>query len=513
MEETARFEAGRDAAAAAAAREKGILYARVLVSVAIAVLRSLFLVRLLSAFEIGAYRLATSWVAYFGFLPLGTVETYYIRAPGLLQAGHGEDAKVLRGVALTMSIAGASVTGVGIGVLSFATGLGSVTTSLAFGLNGFLLAMVPYLTTAHWVFAEFGTQARREAAGTLVGAALGLSGLVLAGLNGLVFGSATGLAFALLLGRDRFWRTTWRWPAWPDLRGSVCFGAGQFVCLFMQNLVFTIDLQVLALLWRTNTQFGVYAFGTLLIAAVRMAAIAGGVVEQTRLLQHHGQPGRGSSEDLLHAADRERRLDNVIVSLVSLLGLAGVIVAAPVAFPRFTGIVEVMGAFTISIVAMRLGFFHAVTLSMRGGQVAGVVAAAIAVGANAAWCYVAVLGQWPVQAVAMAPAVGGVVWSALTVLVCEWSLAGRTTWRTTPRLLIPLLPLLPVVLLSAAHPWYLNLAIVALALSLYLLQTGRTDPGSVGVATSLLRHLLSEPLKPMVSAATTRLRGGPLPRA
>ena len=222
------------------------------------------------------------------------------------------------------------------------------------------------------------------------------------------------------------------------------FGAGQFVCLFMQNLVFTIDLQVLALLWRTNTQFGIYAFGTLLIAAIRMAAIAGGVVEQTRLLEHHGQPGRGSSEELLHAADRERRLDNVIVSLVSLLGLAGVIVAAPVAFPRFTGIVEVMGAFTISIVAMRLGFFHAVTLSMRGGQVAGVVAAAIAVGANAAWCYVSVLGQWPMQAVAMAPAVGGVVWSALTVLVCEWSLTGRTTWRTVPRLLTPLLPLLPV---------------------------------------------------------------------
>jgi hypothetical protein len=508
VDEQARFESAHDAAAAAVAHDKGMLYVRVLVSVGIAVLRSLFLVRLLSAFEIGAYRLATSWVGYFGFLTLGTVETYFIRAPGLLQAGHGEDVKTLRGVALTMSISAAVVTGIGIAALSSVAGLGGVTTSLAFGLNGFLLALLPYLTTAHWVSAEFSTQARREVTGTLIGAGLGLAGLALAGLDGLLCGSAAGLVFTLWLARDRFWRTTWRWPAWPSFRESVLFGASQSLYLFMQGLVFSVDLQVLAVLWRTNAVFGLYAFGTLLIAAIRTAATAGAVVEKTRLLEHHGQPGRDRPTALLHEADQERRLDNVIVSTISLMGLAGVIVAAPVAFPRFVGIVEVMGAFTISIVAVRLGYFHAVTLSMRRGQFAGVLAAVVAIGANAAWSYVSVLLRWPMQAVAMAPAIGGVVWSALTVLACEWSLTGRTTWSAVPRLLTPLLPLLPVAALSAGRPWYVNLAIVALALSLYLLHTGRSDAESFGTATSLLKQLFISPVRFMFGAPTPRLRGG-----
>jgi predicted cobalt transporter CbtA len=112
------------------------------------------------------------------------------------------------------------------------------------------------------------------------------------------------------------------------------------------------------------------------------------------------------------------------------------------------------------------------------------------------------------QAVAMAPAIGGVVWSALTVLACEWSLTGRTTWRTVPRLLTPLLPLLPVAALSAGRPWYVNLAIVALALSLFLLHTGRSDAESFGTATSLLKQLFISPVRFMFGAPTPRLRGG-----
>ncbi|MFB3854689.1 MAG: hypothetical protein ACE148_12790 [Vicinamibacterales bacterium] len=468
---------GRDAQppsgdAAALHREAGdkrALYARTAVGLIISVVRALFLARLLAPAEMSAYRLGTSWVPYFGVVTLGAIEAFAYRAPGLRAAGMNEEAGRYQAVALVMALLTASVAAAGTTALFVFFDLASPPAAIAFGGYAFVASMTPYFNAGLWVAGHFRRQARTDLVTAVAGAVLGLGGLWLFGFTGLIAGSFLGQGLSLWLVRDLLIGVRATAAERTDYAVSISFGVKQTALLFLQSLLTTADLQVLAIVLADTRELGVYAFATMLVLAIRTAATAGAIVNQVELLSAGARDDAGAP--WLAEADRHARLDNIMVSLASLVALAAVVALAPLAFPAYFAVVEPLAALSLSATTFRWGYFHSVAVSMRALQWRIVPLAIAGTLLNCLWAWAAVWLGAPLAVVALAPGVGCLVYSVCTVLFCE-RLAGKPATRSTVwHILMTVGAQLPVVCVRAASPWQANLGWVALALLLYLLTT------------------------------------------
>lgn len=457
------------------AGDKRAIYLRTGVGIFISILRSLFLARLLDPISMSAYRLGTSWAGYFGFFTLGTLDTYAFRAPSLLSVGKTDEARKLRGVALSMAIGTAFITGVGTTILAVALRLADTKTALLFGLCAFLSSLMPFLAIGFAATGQFRRQARVELTVVIAGTLFALVGLWLYGLRGLLIGTCLSSALFLWLARDLVSIRDIKTATVRLYKKSIAFGVGQSAYVFMQGAVTNIDLQVLAFLIVGQEALGVYSFATMLAIAIRTAATAGAVVSQRVLMAQHGEEQVENTIVLCDDAERQRRLDNLLVSLVSLFALFLIVIMAPLAFPAYTKVVEPLIGMTLSILTLRWGFFHAVALSMRSLQWRAMPFAAFGIGITAFWTYIAIKFGWSLMAVSLAPALGAAVYSLATTVFCERALARRWGITNVLHMLLLMAGQLPILAVRVDNSWYENGLWVLLAMGMTILLSIITD--------------------------------------
>ena len=468
------------------AGDKRAVYLRTGIGIVISILRALFLARLLEPAGMSAYRLGTSWVGYFGFFTLGTVDTYYFHAPILLRTGETKEVQALRGVALTMVIGTAFIAGMGTTILLLVLRLVDVNTALLFGLCAFLSSWTTFLTIGFWVTGQFRRQARVELSVALLGFLFAIVGLWFYGLRGLLIGTCLSSALALWLARDLVTLGDIKLTTKAYYQKSIKFGMGQSAYVFMQGMVNSVDLQILAFLAIGQEALGIYSFATMLAVAVRAAASSGAVVSQTEILARYGQIQMGSGINLCEDAECQRRMDNLLVSLISLSALFFVVITAPVAFPTYSKVVEPLVGLTLAIITVRWGFFHAVALSTQSMQWKAMSFVAFGTGITALLTYIAAKVGWSLLTISLAPALGAAIYSLTTVIFCERTLAHRWGLVRVSRMLLILAGQLPILAVRAADPWYVNGLWVLLAIGVTILLSLVIDRPTLRATVQLL---------------------------
>lgn len=483
------------------ANDKRAVYLRTGFGIVISVFRSLFLARLLDPTDMGAYRLGTSWGGYFGFLMLGTPETYYFRAPSLLRMGETEEAQSLRGVALAMVLGASLVTGLGTTILVMALRLANTNTALLFGMSALLSSWGPFLSVSFWTTGQFQRQARVELTVAIVGALFALAGLWLYGLRGLLIGTCLGSALLLWLARDLLSLRDIGTTTLIAFRRSIAFGIRQSTYVFMLGIVASIDLQVFGLLMINQEALGIYSFATMLGIAIRSAATAGAAVSVREMVARHDKRQVAIDPQLCENAEHQRRLDNMLVSLISLSAFGLVVIAAPIAFPSYTKMIEPLAGLILSIVTLRWGFFHSVALSIRSMQWRAMPFAVLGVSVTALGAYVALRLGWSLLAISLAPAIGSAIYSVATVIFCERVLAHRSGWSNISRMLLVLVGQLPILAVRVDYSWYVNGLWVLLAIGATILISLLTDRPTLRATVKLVLMMANRKPETILSNA------------
>jgi hypothetical protein len=461
------------------AANKRAIYIRTGLGIIISLVRSVLLARLLIPNDISAFRVVTSWVGYFGFLTLGTVDTYFFRGPSLLNSGDLLKTRKLQGVALMMTIATALVAGIGTTTLAIYLHLTDALTALYFGFYVLFATVTPFLSIGFWVKSQFQRQARVEITIAVTGLILGMGGLLIWGLRGLLIGSCLSIISGIWLAYDLFPLKTIRYATITDYFSSIKFGVNQSALVLLQGLINSFDLQVLAIMIVGHVELGVYSFATMLAIAIRTAATSGAVVNQTDLIIRYGNSGHTLGVDFCRDIELTRRLDNALITIFCLGALAIVVAVAPIAFPAYISMVDPLAGLILGIITLRWGYFHAVALMIRSLQRRVMPQAVFGTIITSAWVYISVKSGWSLKIIALAPALGAAAYSALTIIICERTFAKKWAYKIILKMLMLITGPSLILAISVSNSWYVNLIWVMVAMSSYIVTLALIEMNSL----------------------------------
>ena len=469
------------------AANKRAIYIRTGLGIIISLVRSILLARLLLPNDISAFRVGTSWVGYFGFLTLGTVDTYFFRGPSLWNSGELFKTRKLQGVALMMTIATALVAGIGTTTLSIYLHLTDTLTAVYFGFYALFATITPFLSIGFWVKSQFQRQARVEITFAVTGLILGMGGLFIWGLRGLLIGSCLSFISGIWLAHDLFPLKTIRYATIKDYLSSIKFGVNQSALVLLQGLINSFDLQVLTIMIVGHVELGVYSFATMLAIAIKTAATSGAVVNQTDLLIRYGNSGHSLGADFCRDIELTRRLDNALITIFCLGALAIVVAVAPIAFPAYISMVDPLVGLILGIITLRWGYFHAVALMIRSLQRRVMLQAVFGTIITSVWVYISVKSGWSLKIIALAPGFGAAAYSALTIIICERTFAKRWAYKIILKMLILIAGPSLILAVSVSNSWYVNLIWVMVAMSSYIITLALIEMKSL---KTTLRFLL-----------------------
>jgi len=448
--------------------DKRAMYLRVGLGIFISLFRSLLIARILVPNDMIAFRIGTSWVGYFGFITLGAVEAFIFRAPGYWNVGDDMKAMKLQGVALAMTLGSALIAGFGTILLAFSIHLTDFYTSILLAFNALLSIMFSYLSLAFWAKSQFKRQARIELMIASAGLIFGMGGLMLWGLRGLLLGGCLSYIGAIWFTRDMFPFKTIRFASLMDYFDSIKFGIKQSALIFLQGLVGSFDLQVLAIMIVGSTELGIYSFATMLAVAIKTVASAGAAVSAKSLLTEHGNETVTIGSKFHKDIEQQRRLDNALVTIISLSSYAIIVAFSTIAFPRYANMVEPLAGLVIGIITLRWGYFHAFALMMRSQQWKVIPTVVLGTIINAIWVLIGIKMGWSLQVIALAPAFGAGIYSILTLIICEYSIANQIDPKNIINMILLMTGPVFVLLVRADHEWYINLSYVILSLIIYI---------------------------------------------